>query len=408
MGELTLTQREQVRLQVLNGVLADQVPVGQAAEILGVSERHVWRILAAYRKEGAAALAHGNRGRSPSNAVPEQVKAQVVALASTRYRGANHTHMTELLVEREGIVLSRSTVRRALVDASIESPRRRRPPRHRVRRQRMPQEGMLVQVDGSHHDWLEDRGPRLVLLIAVDDATGNVPHALFRHEEDAQGYFFLLQGIIQHRGVPLALYSDRHAVFKHPREPRQAPATDPVRPRCKSWGYSRYSLGHRKLRAESNGLPGPSRTGWLLSYGWRAQPLSRRPTMSCGVTCPASMSSSECRRHSPPSPTVPQMFCPYSASNTAAGGITPSRTTYSRLPLRGILRGGERLDGELSAAWEQHDPYRGPIPLVLSALYMRTTGTPVFKHQRARLPNGVQGKAPSRTAHSTVRWKAVQ
>ena len=209
---------------MLNGVLADQVPVGQAAEILGVSERHVWRILAAYRKEGAAALAHGNRGRSPSNAVPEQVKAQVVALASTRYRGANHTHMTELLVEREGIVLSRSTVRRALVDASIESPRRRRPPRHRVRRQRMPQEGMLVQVDGSHHDWLEDRGPRLVLLIAVDDATGNVPHALFRHEEDAQGYFFLLQGIIQHRGVPLALYSDRHAVFKHPREPRQAPA----------------------------------------------------------------------------------------------------------------------------------------------------------------------------------------
>ena len=103
MGELTSTQREQVRLQVLNGVLADQAPVGQAAEILGVSERHVWQILAAYRKEGAAALTDGNRGRSPSNAVPEQVKAQVVALAGTRYRGANHTHMTEPLVERKGI-----------------------------------------------------------------------------------------------------------------------------------------------------------------------------------------------------------------------------------------------------------------------------------------------------------------
>ena len=89
-----------------------------------------------------------------------------------------------------------------------------------------------MQVDGSHHDWLEDRGPRLVLLIAVDDATGNVPYALFRHEEDAQGYFLLLQGIIQHRGIPLALYSDRHAVFKHPREPRQAPAgPTQVRPR---------------------------------------------------------------------------------------------------------------------------------------------------------------------------------
>ena len=135
-----MTQKEQTRLQVLNSVLADQVPVCQAAEVLGVSERHMRRILAAYRKEGAAALAHGNRGRRPANTTTETKMTYVVHLARTRYAGTNHTHLTELLMEREGIDLSRSTVRRILVSAGVDSPRRRRPPRHRVRRKRMAQD----------------------------------------------------------------------------------------------------------------------------------------------------------------------------------------------------------------------------------------------------------------------------
>ena len=97
-----MTQKEQTRLQVLNSVLADQVPVCQAAEVLGVSERHMRRILAAYRKEGAAALAHGNRGRRPANTTTETKMTYVVQLARTRYAGTNHTHLTELLMEREG------------------------------------------------------------------------------------------------------------------------------------------------------------------------------------------------------------------------------------------------------------------------------------------------------------------
>ena len=170
-----MTQREQARLQVLNSVLEHQIQVDGAAQVLGVSKRHLWRTLAAYRKEGAAELAHGNRGRSPRNATPEGTKAEVGYLARTSYPGANHTHLTELLAQREGIVLGRSTVRRILVSAGITSPRRRRPPRHRVRRQRMPHQGMLVQIDGSHHPWLEERGPRFALLLAVDDATNTVP-----------------------------------------------------------------------------------------------------------------------------------------------------------------------------------------------------------------------------------------
>ncbi len=219
-----MTQKEQTRLQVLNSVLADQVVVCQAAEVLGVSERHTRRILAAYRKEGAAALAHGNRGRRPANTTTETKMTYVVQLARTRYAGTNHTHLTELLMEREGIDLSRSTVRRILVSAGVDSPRRRRPPRHRVRRKRMAQEGMLLQIDGSHHRWLGEQGPRFVLLLAVDDATGTVPDALFSQEEDTRGYFLLMEGLIRQCGIPLAVYSDRHAVFKHTGEVGQKPA----------------------------------------------------------------------------------------------------------------------------------------------------------------------------------------
>jgi hypothetical protein len=73
---------------------------------------------------------------------------------------------------------------------------------------------MLLQIDGSHHDWLEGRGPRLCLVGAIDDATGEVPHALFRLEEDTQGYFRLLEHIVATHGVPLAVYRDRHSIFE--------------------------------------------------------------------------------------------------------------------------------------------------------------------------------------------------
>ena len=94
MKDLTLNQLEQTRLHVLNSVLEHQLPVAQAAEILGVSERHAWRLLADYRREGAAALAHGNRGRRPRNAVSDDEADAVIQLASTTYAGANHTHLT--------------------------------------------------------------------------------------------------------------------------------------------------------------------------------------------------------------------------------------------------------------------------------------------------------------------------
>ena len=102
-----MKQRELARLHVLNNILEYQIPIVQAAEILGMSERHTRRLLNAYRKDGASALAHGNRGRRPQNAIPESQSSEVVKLASTHYAGTNHTHLTELLREQEGIDLSR-------------------------------------------------------------------------------------------------------------------------------------------------------------------------------------------------------------------------------------------------------------------------------------------------------------
>ena len=117
-----MNQKEQARLSVLNSVLEYQVPIAQAAEVLGVGPHHARRLLAACRKHGTAALAHGNRGRRPHNATLPAEAAAVVELATGRYEGANHTHLTELLGEREGIGLSRSTARRILIRTAKTRP----------------------------------------------------------------------------------------------------------------------------------------------------------------------------------------------------------------------------------------------------------------------------------------------
>ena len=244
-------------------VIEHKVPMAHAAEVLGVTERHAWRILAAYRKEGAAALAHGNRGRQPPNAVSNELAAAVVNLAGNTYSGANHTHLTDLLREREGIDLGRQTVRRILTKAGMPSPRRRRPPKHRVRRERMPQAGMLIQVDGSHHPWLEERGPRFALLLAVDDATGVVANAVFRQAEGTRGYFLLMAGLIRRWESPWPCTPTATASSSSATVPSMclAPWNPPTSPApCGSWECSRYSLAHPKPRAGWSALPAPSKT----------------------------------------------------------------------------------------------------------------------------------------------------
>jgi hypothetical protein len=135
-------------------------------------------------------------------------------LAKAKYRGFNQQHLSEKLNEKEGLPLSRSTVRRILLKEGIASPRQRRAAKHRSRRERYPRSGMLLQTDGSPHDWLEGRGPTLCLIGAIDDATNEVPYASFQPQENSAGYIRMLKSITLSHGIPLALYHDQHSIFK--------------------------------------------------------------------------------------------------------------------------------------------------------------------------------------------------
>jgi transposase len=214
MEKVTLNQKEQNRLQVLNKVNLKQISIGQAALLMQVSLRHAKRLLAGYRKEGASALAHGNRGKLPYNAIDVMIRQQVIDLAKTKYRGFNQQHLSEKLGEKEGVPLSRSTVRRILLKEGISSPRKRKAPKHRSRRERYAQSGMLLQTDGSPHDWLEGRGPKLCMIGAIDDATNEVVYAHFQPVETTAGYIRMLKAITYSHGIPVALYHDRHSIFK--------------------------------------------------------------------------------------------------------------------------------------------------------------------------------------------------
>ena len=215
MENVTLTPKEQMRVQVLNSLLAEQIALDQAAQLMGVSTRHARRITTAYREEGAAALAHGHRGRRPVNATPAAVTAAVVRLASTRYQGANHTHLSELLAEREGHPYrpnhpaTHSAGRRS--EQSAPSPSTQAPgpspadapsghadPAGRQLSPVVggPQPTVHVAAGGGRRHRL--CGQRLVL------PAGRQPQLLPA-----------VQNLLRRRGIPLALYTDRHAVFKH-------------------------------------------------------------------------------------------------------------------------------------------------------------------------------------------------
>ena len=212
-GRIVLNSTEQRRIIVLNHLASGALVNAEAAQLLGISKRQLQRLHRAYSEEGAAVLAHGNRGRPAHNAVDAATATRVVALARDKYQGFNQQHLTEMLAENEGISLSRPTVRRILLAAGISSPRRRRAPKHRRRRDRYPREGMLLQLDASRHDWLEGRGPYLSLVGAIDDATGKVPWACFREQEDAFGYFLVMRETVRRFGIPMAAYADRHSIF---------------------------------------------------------------------------------------------------------------------------------------------------------------------------------------------------
>lgn len=217
--KVTMTIKELKRMHVIHEINAGRMTAKAAGAILGLSVRQVRRLVKKQREGGDEALAHGNRGRASPRRLEAAIRARIVELAKGKYRDYNDCHFQEELAElSEPIQVSRSTLRTIRRAEGLPSPRKRRAPRHRSRRERKPQAGMLLQTDGSRHDWLESRGPWLSLLAYIDDATGEVPWAGFREQEDAAGYFIGLRAICLTYGIPGAIYADQHTIFQSPAE----------------------------------------------------------------------------------------------------------------------------------------------------------------------------------------------
>lgn len=209
----TLSQKELQRVAVISRCVKGEMACASAAELLSLSVRHIKRLKKRWREGGEAALAHANRGRPSHQRLSDEKRKNILRLARTKYPGFNDHHLAEKLNEVEGLHLSREALRRLLRQAGIGSPRKRRAPAHRQRRLRVAREGELVQLDGSPHDWLEGRGPRLTVLGMQDDATGKILAAQFFPAETTEGYFHLLQSLLRRFGVPTAFYGDRSGIF---------------------------------------------------------------------------------------------------------------------------------------------------------------------------------------------------
>ena len=215
----SLTMQDEKRLDVIQRVYRSELTVVQAALVMGVSERQCYRIKARVGKAGAKGVVHGNQGRPCKRKIKDKTLRRVVELARGKYQGFNDHHLTEKLKEQEQIELSREKVRRILRAEGIVSPKKRRGIKHRSRRERRGSEGMMLQVDGSPHDWLQGRGPRLCLMGAIDDATSKVMGAFFVQAESSWGYFHLFCEIFKEHGVSQSIYTDSHSVFWTDREP---------------------------------------------------------------------------------------------------------------------------------------------------------------------------------------------
>jgi len=215
----TLTMKDEKRLEIIHRVFRSELTVTQGALVLGISERQCYRVKARVSKAGAKGVVHGNRGRPCKRKIKEKVVKRIVELAKGKYKAFNDHHLTEKLAEQEKIKLSREKLRQLLRAHGIASPKKRRGIKHRSRRERRAAEGMMLQVDGSPHDWLEGRGPRLCLIGAIDDATGKVMGAFFAQTESSWGYFRLFSDIFRHHGLPQSIYADRHSAFWTDREP---------------------------------------------------------------------------------------------------------------------------------------------------------------------------------------------
>jgi len=212
-----MSVKELRRVHVIRQTMEKKLTQVQAGTVLGLTPRHIRRLLERVEQAGDQGLAHRGRGKPSNRRIPDTVKATVLTLYEQRYGDFGPTLATEKLAERHGITLSDETLRRWLRARGIEHFTRRKRP-HRAWRARRAHVGALLQLDGSHHDWFEGRGPRCVLMAYIDDANSRVFVRFYEYEGTLPA-MDSFQRYVQHYGIPLAIYADKHTTYQSPAPP---------------------------------------------------------------------------------------------------------------------------------------------------------------------------------------------
>ena len=203
------------RLQVVQKVLAKEM-TQKAASLIGVSERQFRRLVRSVREWGDRGIIHKGRGRASNRRLGAGVKARVLKLYRQQYDGFGPTLAAEKLLERDELEVSRETLRQWLLGAGLWEKRRKKR-RHRQWRMRKACFGAMVQVDGSHHAWLEERGPELVLMGYIDDATSTVSGRFYDYEGTMPA-MDSFKRYVRRYGLPVSVYLDKHTTYKSQRE----------------------------------------------------------------------------------------------------------------------------------------------------------------------------------------------
>src|SRR5665213_3510712 len=219
--ELRMSANDRVRLDAMGRVKRGELTVVAAAAWMGISLRQARRLHKRFKAHGAQGLVHQLRGRLSNRRLSQAVREQVVKMHQERYADFGPTLACEKLAG-DGWTLSPDTLTALLKERGLWR-RRRRHGRHRKQRERRSSFGSMVQMDGSHHDWFEGRGPKCVLMVVIDDAT-NQTYARLYPAETTEAAMDVLSRWIERHGVPRSVYVDRHSIYRdedHPDHPTQ-------------------------------------------------------------------------------------------------------------------------------------------------------------------------------------------
>ena len=214
MDNLLMSRKELNRLEVMQKLSEKRLSQKEAGRILHLSTRQIKRLLKAYRKRGAAGLVSKHRGRKGNNRLAEEVKRRALTLLKTKYKGFGPTLAHEKLVEREKLKLSDESVRQLMIAEDLWKPRKAKKVVIHQLRERRACFGELVQIDGSPYDWFEGRAEACVLLVFIDDATGQVVQLRFVESESFFSYAQAAEEYFRRCGKPVAFYSDKHGIFR--------------------------------------------------------------------------------------------------------------------------------------------------------------------------------------------------